>query len=153
MVLTFCFSTAAWAHKNHHHGEKASADVKKKSAEALIQIREEYKRRVAPIFERSCMDCHGSHTRYPWYYKIPGIKQKIDSDINESKEHLDMSDGYPFKSHESPIDDLEEIAESIEKGEMPPLLYGLMHRDSALSENEKKIISDWVKSSVGLLRD
>jgi hypothetical protein len=71
----------------------------------------------------------------------------LDSDIREAKHHLDLSDGYPFKSHATPIEDLDAIAESVQKGTMPPLFYRIMHRSDAMTHEEKKAVLE-----CGLLR-
>ena len=93
------------------------------------------------------MDCHSSTTKYPWYHLIPGVRQLIDSDINEARHHLDFSNGYPFVSHASPMEDLDAIAKSIQDGTMPPFLYRASHSNSLLSEGEKNLVLDWVRQS------
>ena len=93
------------------------------------------------------MDCHSGQTHYPWYYKIPGVKQFIDSDIQEAREHLDFSEGFPFKSHAKPEEDLVALHDSIQDGSMPPLYYRLFHRGSALTDDERKIVFDWIEQA------
>ncbi len=150
------FATVVQAHQGHRHAhpgaEATSPMTQKEGASEIKVIREDYKRRVEPIFQKSCMDCHSGQTRYPWYYKIPGIKQMLDSDIREARHHLDFSDGYPFKSHATAIEDLDAIAESVQKGTMPPLFYRIMHRSYALTEEEKKAVLDWIEKSKKLLK-
>jgi hypothetical protein len=110
-----------------------------------------YREKIEPIFKDKCMDCHSAHTVYPWYHQIPGVKQFIDSDIAEGREHLDFTDGYPFKSHATPQKDLDAIAEEVTEGDMPPLMYRLMHRGTGVTDSERQIILDWVKNSKELL--
>lgn len=149
-------STIALAHQGHqqaHPGAEAINPMTRKEGESGLKvIREDYKRRVEPIFQKSCMDCHSGQTRYPWYYKIPGIKQMIDSDIREARHHLDFSDGYPFKSHATPTEDLDAIAESVQKGTMPPFSYRIMHSEAAMNEDEKKTVLNWIEKSKLLLK-
>lgn len=52
----------------------------------IFRINQEYLKTVKPIFQKSCFDCHGNTTVYPWYYKVPGVKQLIDNDIDEVKQ-------------------------------------------------------------------
>lgn len=158
-ALIFAFTVTAptaLAHQGHHHahpGVKATSPMTRKEGDPEIKvIREGYKNRIEPIFQKSCMDCHSAQTRYPWYHKIPGIKQMLDSDIREAKHHLDFSDGYPFKSHATPIEDLDAIAESVQKGTMPPFSYRIMHRSDAMTDEEKKAVLEWAEKSKELLK-
>ena len=106
---------------------------------------------VGIILKRSCYDCHSNHTDYPWYAKLPGAKQLIDSDIAEAKEHLDMSKDFPFSGHASPLEDLEAIDKEVRDGEMPPFRYRFMHPSSKLTGQESKVVSEWVKNSLEVL--
>ena len=102
------------------------------------------------IFERGCYDCHTTRTDYPWYYKIPGIKQLINSDIKEGLEHLDMSDGFPFKGKPGVAyqsEKLDEIEEVLKEGEMPIFMYRMIHWGAAPSDEEKDSIYIWVDVS------
>ncbi len=99
----------------------ASADNELK--QKYTQINKLYIKTVKPIFKKSCFDCHGNTTNYPWYYKVPGVKQLIDSDIKESKKHLDFSKDFPFISHETPLKDLDAIGKSVNNNSMPPFRY------------------------------
>lgn len=107
-----------------------------------------YTQNVKPIFEKKCFDCHGKIEKYPWYYKLPGIKQLMDSDIKEAKKHLDMSKDFPFISHETPLKDLKSLREVIEENDMPPFQYVLGHWDSRLTKEEKKKLYQWVEDSL-----
>lgn len=118
------------------------------TAELLKEIGVEYEAKVQPIFQRACYDCHSNSTKYPWYYKIPGVKQLIDSDVAEAKEHLDMSQGFPFQGHGTPTEDLEAIIDTLKEGDMPPLKYKLMHPSAGLSEAEKTIVKDWAGNAL-----
>jgi hypothetical protein len=157
ICLGFLAAGQALAHKGHEHGTKTAAPGREqtlgKKESAIQQIGESYKASIKPIFAKKCMDCHSGNTVFPWYYKIPGVKQYINSDIEEAREHLDISNDYPFKSHAKPIEDLEAIREDTEEGSMPPLIYRIAHRDSKLTDNEKKAILDWVKQSKALLQN
>lgn len=153
----------AFAHQGHHHaepkpsegsqsghgGDHANHDqgqlhIEKEKQAAYARINEMYGPKVKPIFQKKCMDCHGGEPQYPWYHSIPGIKQMLDKDVRESKEHIDLTGGFPFKSHASPEEDLDAFREIAEKGSMPPLGYRLMHWDTKLTDDDKKAILEWV---------
>ena len=152
-LITAC-GPFAEAHQGHHHLSPEPNAVPSPQPEhernaRAIQL--DYQNRVAPIFEKACMDCHSSRTQYPWYSKIPGIKQMIASDIEEARSHLDFSNGFPFMSHASLVEDLDAIAKSIKDGSMPPFSYRIMHSGTALSAEEKEHVLDWVARSKPLL--
>lgn len=158
LLLLFIFATTF--HVWGHGGEDHSKDVKQPKVvkpnaeieEKYIRINQEYLKTVKPIFQKSCFDCHGNTTVYPWYYKIPGVKQLIDSDIKESKKHLDFSKDFPFVSHETPIKDLDAIGKSIKNDSMPPFRYLIMHGDKKLTKDEVKQVDKWIKESKEILK-
>lgn len=122
------------------------------TANRYKSINSEYLKSVKPIFEKKCFDCHANTTQYPWYYKVPGIKQMIDYDIKEAKKHLDMGKNFPFISHETPLKDLESIKKVSIDGDMPPLRYILGHWDSRLNKSEKQTIIQWSDESILTLK-
>ncbi len=143
------FSAVAHEHKPH-----VAAPVEKAVAndEGVMEtISASYNLTIKPIFQKSCYDCHSSTTTYPWYSKIPGPKQLMESDMAEAKVHLDLSNGFPFKGHGTPMSDLEAIGEEVAEGEMPPWRYRIMHWNSGLTDDEKQKIKAWVDYSLKLL--
>jgi hypothetical protein len=118
----------------------------------LAQINVAYVSRVKPILAKGCGDCHTGQTVYPWYYVLPGIKQLIDHDVEEAKEHLDMSQDFPFEGHGDAVDDLKALRRTIKENSMPPISYRWMHQDVALSEAEKRIVVEWVEESLQTIR-
>jgi len=111
-----------------------------------------YRSNIKPIFEKKCFDCHGALTKKPWYYDIPGISYMIQRDIKEAKEHMDMSQDFPFISHESPYNDLKSIRKIGLKGGMPPLRYILGHWDATLTPSESKALVKWSNNAMELLK-
>lgn len=119
----------------------------------LVEITTDYQLAVAPLFQRACADCHSGDTQYPWYSMMPGISQWIKNDIEEARKHIEFSNGYPFQSHASPLEDLIAVEKSIQDGSMPPLRYRLMHSRARLNEQEKKRIIDWARRGQQMLRE
>src|SRR3989338_8759883 len=122
-------SLGAQAHETAH-GSRRPTNTVALSPTALTAINRDYVQNVRPIFAQKCFDCHTGQTRYPRYYSLPGVKQLIDRDIREGRKHLDVSDDFPFKSHATPQEDLEEIAEVVKENTMPPWRYWVLHRDT-----------------------
>lgn len=125
--------------------ELETIDVKKMTYEA---INKDYLKNIKPIFQSKCFDCHSNRTKYPWYYELPIIKSMIDGDIKEAKTHIDMSNDFPFLSHETPMNDLKSIKKSIQEGHMPPLRYILAHWDARLNDREIESIVSWSEKSI-----
>ncbi len=155
MQLVYIFllvSAYAFGHGGEDHSKK---EIKVESSSVRVidleTINKSYEANVKPIFKKSCFDCHSNKTVFPWYYKIPGIKQIIDSDIKEAKSHLDFSNDFPFISHEDPIKDLQSISKSLEGGKMPPAQYLWLHSKANLSKEELEKVQHWIKKSLEIL--
>lgn len=106
---------------------------------------------VRPIFEQACFDCHSTQTRYPWYHKLPGIKQLLDSDVKEGRQRMDFTDGFPFTGHGTPLERLARIKREVSEGDMPPWDYRLIHWKAWLNRAEKDSVIDWTDSSSVML--
>jgi hypothetical protein len=118
----------------------------------IDSINEEYKKKIKPIFEQKCMDCHSSKTQWPWYHKIPGIKQLLDHDVAEGREHIDFSNDFPFEGHGTPYEDIHAIHKAIEEDSMPPFEYRLMHPNSKLNTQEKQTVLEWAKRCTEIIQ-
>jgi len=140
----------ALAHEKHSHGVPTPPapppDNPQKVALAAIGAR--YAAEIEPVFKRVCFDCHSDKARYPWYYAIPGVKWLIDHDIREARKHMDMDKGFPFKSHATIREDLEEIAKTVRKNDMPPWRYRIFHREEQLTDAERDKIVKWAEESL-----
>lgn len=140
------------AHDQKHHSSiTVNPKIEEKSDH--VKINDIYLSEIKPIFEKKCFDCHGLQSSQPWYRNFPGVKQLIDHDMEDAKKHLDMTSDFPFKSHASPIEDLEAIQETIEKDEMPPFRYRFMHSESNLTDSEKEKVYKWVRFGKELLKE
>lgn len=149
VLLTVSLAAAVWSHEGHHHPPAAGSSVAR--LQALARINADYQVAVKPIFQAKCWDCHSAHTRYPFYYRIPGVRWLIDRDIRQARKHLDMSQDFPFQSHAGPEKDLDAIRGVVKDDEMPPLDYRLRHWGSGLSQSEKAIILRWIEESGKIL--
>jgi uncharacterized membrane protein len=156
LVLLFAFNPL-YAHKGETHDEKTDKieiqENNPRTEAAYKRVNELYIEKIKPVFKNKCFDCHSNSTVYPWYYKVPGVKQIIDKDIREAKEHLDFSSDFPFAGHGEPLEDLEEVKEVLEEGSMPPWNYRLMHSNSSITTKEKKTILEWIEAAERLIRD
>ena len=98
---------------------------------------------VLGILENSCYDCHSNKTRYPWYVNIQPMGWLLASHIKEGKANLNFSE-FGAYSKRKQSNKLRAIAKSVNDGSMPISSYTIMHTDAKLSEENKKLITDWV---------
>lgn len=137
----------AWENSVETPIEIQSTTIQQRQDSVFAYVDEQFKL-VKPIFETACFDCHTGNTDFPWYAKIPGIKQFLNGHVTEACKEMDMTDGFPFKGEKKPLDLLKKIREEVDEGEMPLLSYRLMHWSAWLSDAEKDSIFMWVDTSV-----
>lgn len=93
---------------------------------------------VRAILQRSCADCHSNNARLPWYGRVSPISWMIARHIDQGRQKLNFSE-WPKNSKNV----REDIADSIDKAEMPLRTYLLMHGGAHLSPSDKEVIDRW----------
>jgi hypothetical protein len=88
--------------------------------------------RTRELFFRACADCHSNETVWPWYSNIPPVSLLIQNDTNDGRHHFNISEWGRQENHS------DEAAEALQKGEMPPRMYLLMHPSARLNASEKQ---------------
>ena len=96
---------------------------------------------VQAILERSCFDCHSSHTTFPWYSSIAPVSLFTKYHVKEGREHMNFSTWNSY-TDEKKLKYLEKIPKAI-KSKMPMESYLIMHAEAKLSDADKKAISEW----------
>jgi len=99
---------------------------------------------IGLLLRSSCYDCHSNNSVYPWYSKIQPFAWWQQSHINDGKRHLNFDEfnSYDVKKKK---DKLDEVVETIEKNEMPLNSYTLVHRQAALSPQDKDKLITWAR--------
>ncbi|HTM66246.1 MAG TPA: heme-binding domain-containing protein [Flavipsychrobacter sp.] len=99
---------------------------------------------VQPLLEQACYDCHSNYTSYPWYDRIQPVAWWLQHHVNDGKKELNFSEfaGYTPKRQ---AHKLKEVAEQVEKGEMPITSYTWMHPKARLTNDQKQLIINWAK--------
>lgn len=105
---------------------------------------------VMSILKIACYDCHSDKTNYPWYSKITPVNWWLDDHIIEGKAHLNFS-RFATYSYKRKAKKLEEVAETVEKHEMPLNSYLWIHKEAKLNEAQKKMLIEWGKNSESLV--
>ncbi|GJQ61300.1 MAG: cytochrome c [Melioribacteraceae bacterium] len=93
------------------------------------------------LFERACKDCHSNDTEWPWYSNIAPASWLVQHDVNEGREHFNVSAG-PISAHQAM-----EAVEEIEIGKMPMPIYLPLHPEADLSPEEKQTLINGIKST------
>lgn len=96
---------------------------------------------------RACFDCHSNSTQWPWFTRVPGSSILVVSDVLRGRSRLNFSDwGSATGSREgrNPRD----IARVIQRGDMPPWEYLLLHPEAQLSDAEKQQLVDGLTKSL-----
>ena len=88
------------------------------------------------IAKRACFDCHSNETVWPWYSYIAPISWRVAEHVEHGREHLN------FSEWNRPNEDLDEIKEVMEEGQMPLWDYLLMHGEAKLTEAETRQLID-----------
>ena len=79
-------------------------------------------------FMRSCGDCHSNDTKWPWYTQLPIISGFIRNHVDEGRKKLNVSEwGTALQGR-----DAKKVAEQVQRGEMPPAYYVLLHPEARL---------------------
>lgn len=108
---------------------------------------------VQAILKVACNDCHSNKTEYPWYANIQPVAWWMNDHVDEGKRELNFS---TFLSRKLAIQNhkLEEIAEQVEKGEMPLASYTYlgMNPEAKLTNDQKMTLINWAKAQMDTLK-
>lgn len=101
---------------------------------------------VKVILKETCFDCHSSTTQYPWYSNITPVNYWMNGHVKHGKGELDFSKWESYSARQKEHK-LEEIAELVEKKEMPLKSYTWMHKEAKLSEKQIAAVITWVNQA------
>ena len=108
---------------------------------------------VSRILQVACNDCHSNKTEYPWYANFQPTAWWLDEHVQDGKRHLNFSNftqlPIAVQNHK-----FEEVAETVEKKEMPLESYTYMglHADANLTEQQRTVLIDWARSQMAFLK-
>lgn len=99
---------------------------------------------VQLIIKNSCYDCHSNETKYPWYAHVAPFSFLVINDVKNGRGEFNFSKWENYKKTDK-AKILDEISEYVTNGEMPMPIYTALHRDAALSDEEKEILVAWTE--------
>ncbi len=98
---------------------------------------------VAALLRKSCFDCHSNETRWPFYSYVAPASWLVADDVKQGRRHLNFSEWGTYSARKQEAK-LGKIREEVEEGGMPLPKYLLLHRDATLSQEDRKVIINWV---------
>ncbi|MHB8098637.1 MAG: heme-binding domain-containing protein [Sulfuricurvum sp.] len=100
--------------------------------------------RTQELFNNACADCHSHQTKYPWYSNVAPVSWLIARDIQEGREHFNVSAWGQQKKNEG-----KEAAKEVREGEMPLWFYLPTHPEAQLSDTEKQELITGLEKTFG----
>jgi hypothetical protein len=95
------------------------------------------------LAQRACFDCHSNETVWPWYSNIAPVSWLVQRDVEEGRRRLNFSEWGRRR------EEVDEFAETIQEGEMPPPYFVMLHPSANLSSQEKNALINGLFASLG----
>lgn len=102
---------------------------------------------VATLVHNACYDCHSNNTQYPWYDKIQPFAWILESHIIDAKRKLNFNEFETYDRDKQKKKFLS-MRNLIQENKMPLSSYKMMHSESRLSSEEKKMVIDWIEEEL-----
>ena len=77
----------------------------------------------------ACYDCHSNETEWPWYSNVAPMSWLTQRDVDRGRDELNFSEWDAEQ-------DLDDLHDAVEHGDMPPWQYTLNHPEAKLSDAE-----------------
>ncbi len=90
------------------------------------------------IARRACFDCHSHETVWPWYSNVAPASWLVQRDVDEGRMYMNFSNWQGV--------DLDELTRLVNSGAMPPPQYMPLHPEAKLTDQEKNILIEEVRS-------
>ncbi len=82
----------------------------------------------------ACYACHSNETTWPWYSNIAPVSWLVQHDVEEARQNVNFSD---INGRRIEGDELQEV---VQRGEMPPAQYTIIHKNAILSAEERQLL-------------
>lgn len=96
------------------------------------------------LFARACADCHSHETVWPWYSNIAPVSWLLQHDVDEGREHFNVSMWSVQKKNKG-----DEAKEEFDEGEMPMWIYTLTHPEATFSKSDREALSQGLLATFG----
>lgn len=99
---------------------------------------------VNDLLRRACYDCHSNETRWAWYSALAPFSWTIVRDVKEGRRRLNFSEWADYASDpETRKHKLNQIVDSVARGDMAPWYYGVLHSEARLTHDQRTLIIHW----------
>jgi hypothetical protein len=95
------------------------------------------------LARQACFDCHSNETEWPAYASIAPASWLVQRDVNEGRAALN------FSEWTRPQKEAREAAEEVQKGEMPPAIYTVVHAHSRLNAADRDRLAQGLARTLG----
>lgn len=100
--------------------------------------------RTKELFNNACANCHSHQTTYPWYSNVAPVSWLLARDVDEGREHFNVSAWGAQKKNKG-----KDAAKEVREGEMPPWFYLPTHPEAKLSDTEKQELISGLEKTFG----
>lgn len=100
--------------------------------------------RTKELFNSACADCHSHETKYPWYSDVAPVSWLLARDVEEGREHFNVSAWGAQKKNEG-----KDAAKEVREGEMPLWFYLPTHPEARLSDSQKQELISGLEKTFG----
>jgi hypothetical protein len=90
----------------------------------------------------ACMDCHSNETVWPWYSYVAPVSWLVAHDVNEGRAQMNMSTGRGEVEGG-------DMARQIQRGNMPPQIYLILHPDARLNADQQAQLIAGLEATFG----
>ncbi len=99
--------------------------------------------RTRELAVRACYDCHSNQTTWPWYSNVAPVSWLIQRDVDEGRRRLN------FSAWGAQRQEANRAALQVQRGEMPPSYYLLLHPEARLSDQETQALVQGLRNTFG----
>lgn len=101
----------------------------------------------AIIDDGGCLACHNDPPKFPWYAKLPVVKNMLASDAANALKQINLSEAYTTLATNSPMGQvaLNKIENAVTHQTMPPARFSVMHWKSKITKAKRESLLSWAK--------
>ncbi len=99
-------------------------------------------RQTREFARRACFDCHSNETRWPWYSNVAPVSWFLQHDVDDGRSKLNFSE-WDRKQKAA-----KDAVETVQKHDMPPAPYLLMHPDAKLSDAQREAFINGLRATL-----
>jgi hypothetical protein len=101
---------------------------------------------IKGLLRSSCYNCHSNETRWPAYARVAPVSWLVASDVHQGRRELNFSDWGLLASRRQ-RKELQESRKEILDGDMPPLLYRVLHPEARMSAQQRQRVLEWLETA------